>query len=93
MASTFSKPTTDQQGPTPLLPYQLKIKFDPYNHDQVQNLMSRLHKDFGRDSTRWCWISLAQQRDDHNVYRVELHFRDSADAVLVGLKYLGENKT
>jgi hypothetical protein len=73
-------------------PYStVRITFDPYNHDQVQEFLKQVVKDFGQDKTRWYYksIVLDDNTDDIlNVWVLDFNFRDPHDATMFGLKYL-----
>lgn len=67
----------------------VRIEFDPYNHDQVQEFLKKVYQDFGRDKSRWYYRSPTLDLDDLvNTWTVDFIFRDPHDATLFGLKYL-----
>lgn len=67
----------------------VRISFDPYNHAQVQDLLKKVHKDFGRDKSRWYYQSPILDIDTQvNTWTVDFIFRDPHDATMFGLKYL-----
>ena len=67
----------------------VRIEFDPYNHDQVQDFLKRVYQDFGRDKSRWYYRSPTLELDELvNTWTVDFIFRDPYDATLFGLKYL-----
>lgn len=76
----------------PTHPYStVRITFDPYNHDQVQEFLKQVVKDFGHDKTRWYYksIVLDNNTDDIlNAWILDFNFRNPHDATLFGLKYL-----
>ena len=67
----------------------VRIVFDPYNHDQVQSLLKKVYRDFGRDKSRWYYQSPVLDMDDLvDTWTVDFVFRDPHDATLFGLKYV-----
>ena len=67
----------------------VRIVFDPYNHDQVQSLLKKVYRDFGRDKSRWYYQSPVLDIDDLvDTWTVDFVFRDPHDATLFGLKYV-----
>ena len=74
----------------PTLTYAtVRISFDPYNHAQVQDFLRKVHKDFGRDKSRWYYQSPLLDIDTQvNTWTVDFIFRDPHDATMFGLKYL-----
>jgi hypothetical protein len=72
----------------PALPFpSVRITFDPYNHDQVQEFLIQVYKDFGRDKGRWYYRSPDIGTIENNVWVLEFFFRDPHDATMFGLKY------
>jgi len=72
----------------PTLPFpSVRITFDPYNHDQVQEFLIQVYKDFGRDKGRWYYRSPDIGTIENNVWVLEFFFRDPHDATIFGLKY------
>lgn len=68
----------------------VRIEFAPYNHDQVQDFLKKVYRDFGRDKSRWYYRSPIQDIDTLvNTWTVDFLFRDPHDATMFGLKYLG----
>jgi hypothetical protein len=65
----------------------VRITFDPYNHDQVQEFLVRVTQDFGRDRGRWYYRSPDVGTVENNVWILEFYFRDPNDAMIFGLKY------
>ena len=67
----------------------VRITFDPYNHNQVQNFLKKVYQDFGRDRSRWYYQSPVLDMDTvFNTWTLDFVFRDPHDATLFGLKYL-----
>jgi hypothetical protein len=65
----------------------VRITFDPYDHDTVQEFLVQIYRDFGRDKSRWYYRSPDIGTIENNVWVLEFFFRDSNDAVIFGLKY------
>ena len=67
----------------------VRITFDPYSHEQVQTFLKKVHRDCGRDKSRWYYRSPIQDLDTLvNTWTVDFVFSDFHDATLFGLKYL-----
>jgi hypothetical protein len=66
----------------------VRISFDPYNHEQVQQLLSRAYQEFGRDKTRWYCVHADLDDVDKNVWVLDFKFRFPHDATIFSLKYL-----
>jgi hypothetical protein len=70
------------------LPFpKVRITFDPYDHDAVQEFLVRIYQEFGRDKSRWYYRSPDIGTIENNVWVLEFFFRDPNDAVIFGLKY------
>jgi len=68
----------------------VRIEFAPYNHDQVQDFLKKVYRDFGRDKSRWYYRSPVLDVETLvNTWTVDFVFRDPHDATMFGLKYLG----
>lgn len=65
----------------------VRITFDPYSHEEVQRLLLQVHKQFGRDKSRWYYISPDVDQLDGNAWVLDFKFRNPHDATLFGLKY------
>ena len=75
--------------PTPNFP-RIRVKFDPYNHDEVQMLLRQITAEFGQANRgRWYYKS-PEPSDliDNNVWELEFIFHNPHDATIFGLKYL-----
>jgi len=64
------------------------IKFDPYNHSEVQRYLRSVVATFGKSGERWYYRPSKFQPEDPNCWTLEFKFRDPFDATLFGLKYL-----
>ena len=65
----------------------VRITFDPYSHDQVQELVRKVQREFGRDKSRWYYMSADIDDVEKNVWVLDFKFRDPYDATIFGLKY------
>jgi hypothetical protein len=89
MANTFCKETLNQDGAPAPSYATVRISFAPYSHGEVQDLLRKVHRDFGRDRSRWYYRSPLLDLDTLvNTWTVDFCFRDPHDATLFGLKYL-----
>ena len=66
----------------------VRITFDPYNHDQVQEFLIRVTREFGRDRGRWYYRSPDIGTIENNVWVLDFYFREANDALMFSLKYL-----
>lgn len=71
-------------------PYTVRVTFDPYNRDTVQELLRKVRAEFGRNASivpggRWYYSVPDDNRP--NVWPLDFHFFDINDAVIFGLKY------
>ena len=65
----------------------VRITFDPYNHEQVQEFLGRVTRDLGRDRSRWYYRSPDIGTVENNVWILDFYFRDQNDATMFALKY------
>jgi hypothetical protein len=75
-----------------LPPTQVRIEFRPYNHDDVQQLLQRVYREFGmpgldKNSRRWDFETAKTGDDEKNVWIIDFCFADPHDATIFGLKY------
>ena len=71
-------------------PYTVRVTFDPYNRDSVQDLLRNVRDEFGRNSSvkpggRWYYT--VTDEGPPNVWLLDFHFVDINDAMIFGLKY------
>ena len=65
----------------------VRVVFAPYGHDDVQTLLRKVVKDFGRPGNRWRYRSPDIGTVEQNVWILDFYFRDPHDAIIFGLKY------
>ena len=65
----------------------VRITFDPYNHEQVQEFLIRVTRDLGRDKSQWYYRSPDIETVEDNVWVLDFYFRDHNDAMMFALKY------
>ena len=74
--------------PPPVLqPHRVRVTFDPYDHDEVQDFWKKIWKEFSKtkDPGRWNYFSPSTNKP--NVWLLDFRFRDIEDAMIFGLKY------
>ena len=72
----------------PVLPFpSVRITFNPYDHEQVQEFLVRVTRDLGRDRSRWYYRSPDIGTVENNVWVLDFYFRDHNDAMMFALKY------
>jgi hypothetical protein len=67
----------------------VRVVFAPYNHDDVQDTLKKVVKDFGRPGARWRYRSpdIGQTYGEPNVWTLDFYFAEPHDAIIFGLKY------
>ena len=75
------------QPPPVLGPHRVRVEFDPYDHDQVQDFLVRTRREFPkwRDKGRWKYSVVTDGQA--NCWTLDFLFRDIEDAIVFGLKY------
>ena len=73
-------------------PYNtVRVEVYPYDHDQVQDFLVRIRREFPKwaDRDRWSWTPIGAEDTMaiENVWIMDFHFRDIEDAIIFGLKY------
>lgn len=75
------------QPPPVARPHCVRVRFDPYNHDQVQDFLVKIRREFPKWEDKKRWSYLVPDENEPNVWILDFHFRDIEDAVIFGLKY------
>jgi hypothetical protein len=67
--------------------HRVRVTFDPYNHDQVQDFLVNIRREFPKwwDKKRWIYSVVTDGLS--NCWTLDFHFRDIEDAIVFGLKY------
>ncbi len=65
----------------------IRVVFAPYNHDQVQETLRAVVRDFGRPGDRWRYRSPDIGQAETNVWQLDFYFANPHDAMIFGLKY------
>jgi hypothetical protein len=70
----------------------VRIRFDPYCHRGVQDLLQAVVKEFGKNKERYYWEWLCATRAQSGLslsdeWTIIFHFKDPHDAIIFGLKY------
>jgi hypothetical protein len=65
----------------------VRVVFMPYNHDEVQDTLRAVIRDFGRPGARWRYRSADLDETEHNAWQLDFYFANPHDAIIFGLKY------
>jgi hypothetical protein len=71
----------------PPQPHHVRIEFDPYNHDQVQDFWSKIREEFSTKNDTYRWSYTCPSSPKPNVWLLNFYFRDIEDAIIFGIKY------
>ena len=71
----------------PPQPHYVRVTFDPYDHDQVQDFWSKIRKEFSTKDDVYRWSYSCPSSHKSNVWILDFRFRDIEDAIIFGLKY------
>ena len=75
------------QPPPVARPHCVRVRFDPYNHDQVQEFLVKIRREFPKWSDKGRWKYSVPEDARPNVWPLDFLFRDIEDAIIFGLKY------
>jgi hypothetical protein len=76
-----------EEGNRPPPYHTVRVTFDPYNHDQVQDFLVRTRREFPKWSDKSRWKYSVPEDARPNVWPLDFLFRDIEDAIIFGLKY------
>ena len=76
-----------EEGNRPPPYHRVRVEFDPYNHDQVQDFLVRIRREFPKWSDKGRWKYSVPEDARPNVWPLDFLFRDIEDAIIFGLKY------
>jgi hypothetical protein len=64
----------------------VRVVFDPYSYREIQSLLQKVFKEFGRDKNRW-YFQVDTTITIENRYDLLFFFQNPHDAVMFSLKY------
>jgi hypothetical protein len=76
------------QPPPVLRPHTVRVRFDPYSHNEAQHTVRNARRDFPKWTDKDRWNYTVPDIDEPNVWVLDFHFRDIEDAIIFGLKYV-----
>jgi hypothetical protein len=65
----------------------VRIKFNPYSYQEVQQFLRQIYASFGKDKNRWYYVSPPVDSVEENVWVLDFTFKDPHDAIMFSLKY------
>jgi hypothetical protein len=70
-------------------PHVVRYESIPYNYGEVQDLLKRMLKEFGRPGQcqRWYFVTVGAPVEGQNQWIMDFQFRTAEDAIMFGLKY------
>jgi hypothetical protein len=71
----------------PSQPHHVRVTFDPYDHDQVQDFWSKIREEFPTKYDIYRCSYSCPTSPKSNVWILDFRFRDIEDAIIFGLKY------
>jgi hypothetical protein len=75
------------QPPPVLRTHTVRVRFDPYSHNEAQHIIRNARRDFPKWTDKDRWNYTVSDIDEPNVWVLDFHFRDIEDAIIFGLKY------
>ena len=76
-----------EEGNRPPPYHRVRVEFDPYDHDQVQDFWSKIREEFPTKNDIYRCSYSCPSSHKSNVWILDFRFRDIEDAIIFGLKY------